>query len=414
MIQYVLWVVSFISLWITLVWLNVLVLEPRSRLRAAGKLPMVTITLPAYNEGKRLAATVQSLAELNYPRELLQVIIVDDGSRDNTFAEAVRLQKKHRGLDILPLRHARNKGKAAAMNTALAQATGDYFACLDAETRAHPDALKYLIEHVGRARVGAVIGQVKVQEFRNAYEYLQRVEYILSNFIRRIWSNMQTLFIAPGGAFSLFSTAVLRNLGGFAESGLTEDLEIALRLKEHGYHVVMEPRAMTYTRVPQDWTSLWRQRIRWYRGFLVNHFKYRHLFFRRSHGLFATFQLPINVLSVGLLLLTIFLVTYGSVHDLYETLYRSLTIKGYFLNYVLDFPSFKELVLGQNVQVTLPIVVGMLLGLYLVALAHQEMRERLFTHLHHVGLYLLVVPYITTVHWISALMHEAFGTRRKW
>lgn len=414
MIQYVLWAVSFISLWVTLVWLNVLALEPRSHRPLPGRLPKVTIGLPAYNEEERLGATVRSLAELDYPKELLEIIIVDDCSTDNTLAEARRLQRAYPALDIKVARHARNTGKAGAMNTALRRATGELFACLDAETRAHPDTLRSLIGHFASRRVGAVIGQVKVDDPRNLYEHLQRVEYVLSNFIRSIWSRMRTLFVAPGGAFSLFRTDILRKLGGFAEGGLTEDLEIALRLKSHGYDVVMEPRAITYTRVPQDWTRLWRQRIRWYRGFTVNHLKYRGLFFQRSHGLFATFQLPVNVLSVALLLLTIFLVSYGGLRDLYELLYRSLTIKGYFFNHVLDFPSLKELVLGQNVQITLPLVIGSLLGLYLIYLAHRQTQERLFRYAHHVWLYLMVVPYVTALHWISALVHEAMGTRRKW
>ncbi len=413
MIQYVLWVVSFISLWITLVWLNVLVIEP-GRLPKPRTLPRVTIALPCYNRASGLARTIRSLTELQYPRKLLQFIIVDDCSQDTTLADAKRLQKTYPEFSVLVLEHARNRGKAAAVNTALSRATGELFACLDADTLVHPDALRHLVAYFADLRVGAAIGQVKVDEPQNIYEKLQRVEYILSSFIRRLWSNMSTLFVAPGGALSLFKTEVLKGVGGFAEAGLTEDLEIALRLKANGYDVRMEPRAITYTKVPPSWTALWRQRIRWYRGFVVNHLKYRHLFFNRAHGIFGTFQLPLNVLSVSLLLLTVLLVSYGSLSDLFETLYRSLTIKGYFLNHLLDFPSVKELLLGQNLQVTLPIIIGTALGAYMIVLAHQQMQERLLRNLHHIGLYFLVSPYVTTVHWVSALMHETLRTRRKW
>lgn len=414
MIQYILWAVSFVSLWITLIWLNVLVLEPRRAPAFKGALPRITITLPCYNRESGLARTMRSLTESRYPRRLLQFIIVDDCSQDNTLAEARRLQKQYPAHDIMVLRHAENRGKAAAVNTALAHATGELFACLDADTLVHPDALRRLLPHVADARVGAAIGQVKVDEPQNLYERLQRVEYILSNFVRRLWSNMSTLFVAPGGALSLFNTGILKKVGGFAEAGLTEDLEIGLRLKANGYDVRMEPRAITYTQVPPSWGALWRQRIRWYRGFVVNHLKYRRLFFKRTHGLFGTFQLPLNVLGVSLLLLTVLLVGYGSLHDLSEMLYRSLTIKGYFFNHVLDFPNIKELLLGQNVQIALPILLGTLLGVYLIYLAHRQMQERLLRNLHHVWIYILVAPYVTTVHWISALMQEALRTRRKW
>ena len=414
MIQYVLWAVSFVSLWITLIWLNVLVLEPRRTPAFKGALPRITIALPCYNRESGLARTMRSLTESRYPRRLLQFIIVDDCSQDKTLDEARRLQKQYSAHDILILKHAKNRGKAAAVNTALAHATGQLFACLDADTLVHPDALRRLLPHVADARVGAAIGQVKVDEPQNLYERLQRVEYILSNFVRRLWSNLSTLFVAPGGALSLFNTDTIRKVGGFAEAGLTEDLEIGLRLKANGYDVRMEPRAITYTKVPPSWSALWRQRIRWYRGFVVNHLKYRHLFFKRAHGLFGTFQLPINVLGISLLLLTVLLVGYGSLNELSEMLYRSLTIKGYFFNHVLDFPDLKEVLLGQNVQITLPILLGTLLGIYLIYLAHRQMQERLLRNLHHVWLYILVAPYVTTVHWISALMQEALRTRRKW
>jgi len=413
MIQYVLWAVSFISLWITLVWLNLLLLEP-PHARIPRNLPRVTIALPCYNRQSGLAKTIASLAGLKYPKRLLQIIIVDDKSTDSTHAEALRLKKEYPDIDILVLRHAKNRGKAAAMNTALERTKGEFFACLDADTTLHPDALLHLVPHFSRKAVGAVIGQVKVENPRNLYERIQRVEYIYSNFIRRLWSNLRTLFVAPGGACSLFRTKVIRDLGGFVEAGMTEDLEIGLRLKANGYDVHMEPKAITCTTVPRTWSALWRQRVRWYRGFTVNHLKYRHIFFKPSHGLFSNFQLPLNVLGIILLLTTVLIVGYGSMSDLYELLYRSLTIKGYFINHFLDFPTLKELLLGQNVQVTLPIVIGALLVAYLVYIAHQEMQERLFRHVHYAALYFFVVPYLTTVHWISAIMHETFKTKRKW
>jgi cellulose synthase/poly-beta-1,6-N-acetylglucosamine synthase-like glycosyltransferase len=413
MIQYILWAVSFISLWITLVWLNVLVMEPKPKATLA-RLPHVTIALPCYNRELGLGKTIRSLMALHYPKNLLQFIIVDDCSTDRTLAEAKWIQKKHPEYDILVLEHPKNRGKAAAVNTALAEAKGELFACLDADTTVHPDALNLLVHHFASIDLGAVIGQVKVDGPQNLYERLQRVEYILSNFIRRLWSNMSTLFVAPGGALSVFNTEILRKVGGFAEAGLTEDLEIALRLKANGYDVQMEPRAITYTKVPQDWNALWRQRIRWYRGFVVNHAKYKKLFFDPSRGALGMFQLPLNVLSVGLMLLTVLLVSYGSLRNLYQALYRSITIKGYFLNHLLDLPTFKEFMLSQNVQVALPIVLGTVLGFYLIYLAHRQMEERLLVNIHHVWLYFVISPYVTTVHWISALMQEAFGTRRKW
>ncbi len=414
MIQYILWAVSFISLWISLIWLNVLVLEPSERRRMPKILPSVTVAIPCYNKAACLEKTIKSLNSLNYPKKLLQVVIVDDCSTDNTYARAKRLQKEYPELPIDVFQHGKNRGKSAAVNTAIAHAKGGLFTCLDADTRVHPEALNCLVPHFSSQNLGAVIGQVKVDEPRNFYEKMQRVEYIISNFVRRMMSSLGTLAIAPGGALSMFNTSILKKVGGFAEAGLTEDLEIALRLRSKGYEVQMDPGAIMYTKVPEGWGELWRQRVRWYRGFAVNHWKYRRLLFKKAYGIYGLFQMPLNVLSVFLLLLTVILVGYGTLGDLYEMLYRSLTIKGYFFNYVIDFPGFKKLLLAQNVQITLPIILGIALGIYLMYLAHREFNERFFRHAHHIAIYTIVAPYVTTIHWISAILHEALGTRKKW
>jgi len=414
MIQYILWAVSFISLWISLVWLNMLVFEPSVRRSMPKKLPLVTIGIPCFNREKNIAKTIKSLSELNYPMRLLQVIIVDDCSTDNTFAEAKRMQSLYPNLNIEVFHHKKNSGKSAAVNTAISHARGELFTCLDADTRVHSESLNYLIPHFKNQNLGVVIGQVKVDEPQNLYERIQRVEYITSNFIRRMMSSLGTLAVAPGGALSMFNMAILKKVGGFVEAGMTEDLEIALRLRSNGYEVEMDPRAIMYTKVPESWAALWSQRIRWYRGFAVNHWKYRMLLFKKSQGLYGLFQMPLNVLGIFLLLLTVTLVGYGTITDLYETLYRSLTIKGYFINHLLDFPGFKKFFLSQNVQVTLPIILGIVLGIYLVYLAHKEFNERFLKNVHHVAIYTIVAPYVTTVHWISAIMHEALRTRKKW
>ncbi|MEM4242463.1 MAG: glycosyltransferase family 2 protein [Candidatus Woesearchaeota archaeon] len=378
------------------------------------KLPRVTVALPCYNKENCIAKTIRSLSELNYPKSLLQVIIVDDCSTDRTFAEAKKLQKQYPQMLIEVYKHKKNMGKSAAVNTALAHAKGALFTCLDGDTRVHPEALNNLVPHFSDPGLGAVIGQVKVDEPKNFYEKMQRIEYIISNFIRRMMSSLGTLAIAPGGALSMFNTSVLKKVGGFSQGGLTEDLEIALRLRSNGYGVQMDPKAVLFTKVPEGWAALWRQRIRWYRGFAVNHWKYRRLLFKKAYGLYGLFQMPINVLSIFLLLLTVTLVAYGTLGNLYETLYRSLTIKGYFFNYILDFPGFKKLLLAQNVQVTIPIVLGIALGLYLTYLAHREFNERFLRHVPHIALYTFIAPYVTTIHWISAIVHEALGTRKKW
>lgn len=412
MIQYVLWAISFASLWLTLVWLNVLFTERPARLSRKGRLPCVTLVIPCYNKAPYLRKTILSLAQLDYPRNLLDVIVVNDGSTDATGKVAARLVREFPALSVQVI-NQKNTGKAGAMNVALCRARGEFFACLDADTRVEPDALRHVVPHFSDRKVCGVVATVKVDGAKNVYEKVQRAEYVIFNFFKRLMSALNTIFLTPG-VLSVFRTRVLRELGGFRHGGMTEDLEIAMRLQENGHAIRMEPRAVTHTAVPGSFGAIWRQRVRWYRGFLFNHWQYRKLFFSKKHGLFGVFQLPVNVLSVILLLTAIALVSYGTLRDLAEFVTRSITIKGYFINHVLDFPSLKELVLAQNVQITLPILAASALGVYFIYLAHRTFRVKLLRHAHFVFLYFLVGPYVTTLHWIASIAQEALGIRRKW
>ncbi|MBI4148622.1 glycosyltransferase family 2 protein [Candidatus Woesearchaeota archaeon] len=411
MIQYILWIISFVFLWLSLVWVNYLHVSEPGR-RKARFVP-VTIGIPAFNEENTIAKTLHSLRALAYTQGRIRVVVVDDGSTDKTAEICSRYIAEHRMQNVVLVRQ-KNQGKAAAINTALARAETEYFAVLDADTRVTPNALAELVSVMQSSRSAAAISVVKVDHPESVYERVQHVEYMLSNLFRRLMGVADTLFLTHGG-FCLFNTSVLKGIQGFSEdNGHTEDLEVAMRLRAHGHRVIMVHNAITYTTVPNSFATLWRQRVRWYRGFLYNHVKFKNLLLNRKYGSFGLFQLPVNLLSVVLLLATIILVTYGTISDAAEFVYRSVVIDGYFVNHVLDFPSLKELVLAQNVQITLPIVMSTLVGLYVLVLAFRQFEERLRPSIFFIWLYFMVFPYLTSLHWIHALVQETFHMKRRW
>ncbi len=413
MIQYVLWAITFIFLWLSLFWINYLYAQLSSSQRRKFMTPEITIAIPAFNEEKTLSKTLDSLRALNYPQNHLKVIVVDDGSVDRTAAIAYTYQQKYSQFHLRVLR-TKNQGKSKAINTALAQTTTPFFALLDADTRVSAGALSALVQEIFDTQAAAVISVVKVDNPQNMYERLQHVEYTLSNLFRRLMGVVDTLFLTHGG-FCLFRTAVLKKVHGFSEaSGNTEDLELGLRLKSRKYHIVFAKNAVTYTTVPKTFLTLWRQRVRWYRGFVYNHIKFRKFLFCRTHGAFSLFQLPLNIFSIPLLMLSIGLVLYGTLYDVFEFVYRSMTIPSYFVDHLFDIPTLTEMILAQNVQITLPLFLSTLIGLFVVYEAFRQSGERIRSAVLSIWLYIIVFPYVTSLHWVFSLCQEALQMKRKW
>jgi cellulose synthase/poly-beta-1,6-N-acetylglucosamine synthase-like glycosyltransferase len=411
MLQYVLWGISFVTLWLTLVWLSFLYSEPAKK-RRFSEWPKVSVGIPAFNESETVLRTVKSILSADYPKDKMEIIVVDDGSTDSTAEVVGGFAKSHPEVRVIS---SKNGGKASALNVALKHSTGDFFAVVDADSRISANSIKKSLSNFADGKIGAVISRVRVDEPKNFLERIQRFEYIMSSMVRKIMCNFGTLYMTPG-VLSIYRIDVLRKLGGFTKdrTNLTEDLEIAMRLKYNGYLIKMEPESITYTHVPGDFSALWRQRMRWARGYIYNHWNYRDMFFSKKHGMYGFFQMPLNVIAVLLLVANIGIIVYDLSGRMFDFVFRSLTIPDYFLNQLLDWPTLKEFVLARNVQVYLPIVISFILGVYLILFAHRLFKERFRSQFAPLVSYMIVMPYFSTVNWVSSVWAEMVRTRRKW
>src|SRR3989338_2454622 len=162
------------------------------------KYPFVTITIPAYNEEDTLRATVESALNLDYPKNKYEIIIMNDGSTDNTeeIARKIIKQNPKRNIHLI---HQKNQGKATALNNALTQARGEYFVCLDADSYARKDALTQHITFFQSrdTTTGAIAPIMLVHQPKKIIEWIQHIEYILSAFFQNIFSSMDSLFVTP-------------------------------------------------------------------------------------------------------------------------------------------------------------------------------------------------------------------------
>jgi biofilm PGA synthesis N-glycosyltransferase PgaC len=228
-------------------------------------LQRVTVLVPVYNEEVVIVAAVRSLLALDYPA--LDILIVDDGSTDETFALATAMQGEYGGATVRVVRK-RNGGKASALNTGIALARTRFVLCMDGDSRLTPDSLRYAMRHFADPRVGAVAGNVKVVNRTNLWTRLQALEYIEGlNLARRAQGFMRAVNIVPG-PIGVFRRDVLAAVGGYDTDTYAEDADVTLKVLTAGWHIVYEPRAVAWTEAPESLLDLIKQRYRWTRGIL--------------------------------------------------------------------------------------------------------------------------------------------------
>lgn len=247
--------------------------------------PRVSVVIAAYNEERVIARTVQAVLDNDYPD--LEVIVVDDGSRDRT-AEVVRTT--FAGDSRVTCLQKANGGKASALNRGIAAATGSIIIGLDADTQFARDAIARLVRHFSDPRVGAVAGNVRVGNAFNILTRWQSLEYITSqNFDRRAYALLNCITVVPG-AIGAWRREAIQTAGGYTHETLAEDADLTWRLHLNGWLIRNDSTAVAFTEAPERLKNLSRQRFRWSFGVLQCLWKHRSRLFR--HGAFGWFALP--------------------------------------------------------------------------------------------------------------------------
>lgn len=293
----VLFITYFLLLFLSIFWLLVLFSpEQKQKKKELETFPFFTAIVPAYNEERSITATLQSLVNLDYPKDKIEIIVVNDGSKDRTKQMVEHFIAQHPSYNIILLSQE-NQGKGKAMNSGLAVAKGEYFACLDADSFVAPNALEAMLPIFGQDQnIAAVCPLLKVKNPQSVLQKVQWYEYVVNMFYKFLNAKLDCIHVTPG-PFSVYKTKVIKDLGGYDETTITEDLEIAIRLQKHQYKIVQTFNTAVETIVPATWKKLFRQRIRWYKGSVDNSFKYRKLIFNKKYGDFGIIRMPTIILS---------------------------------------------------------------------------------------------------------------------
>lgn len=274
------------------------------------ELPTVTVVVPAYNEGAQVLPALRSVLASDYPAHLLQVVAVDDGSRDDTW-EWMKRAKEEMGDRLELMRLSANRGKRHALYQGFKKARGSIWVTIDSDSEVLPDALRHLVTPMARdPKVGAVAGNVRVlNRNKGIIPRMMDVNFTFSfDFMRSAQSRINTVTTTPG-ALSAYRAEVLRphmeawvNQRFFGlPANIGEDRALANLVLRQGHHVLFARRAMVLTEVPLNYRGLVRMLMRWERSnvretVVMMGFVFRR--FRQTSSLGARVQLLIELFQM--------------------------------------------------------------------------------------------------------------------
>lgn len=233
--------------------------------REDSLLPMISLVVPAYNEGVVIQAAIRSLLLLDYPN--YEILVIDDGSTDDTYEKAIAVAQEQ---DKIPVRviTKRNGGKAEALNTGMSVARGEFILNMDGDSKLSSNTLRACICHFEDPSIGAVAGNVKVINRENIWSRVQALEYVEGlAMARKAQSFMRAVNIIPG-PLGMFRKSVLKQVGGYDHDTFAEDCDLTLKLLMCGWHIAYEPSAVAWVETPSSLLNLLKQRYRWTRGIL--------------------------------------------------------------------------------------------------------------------------------------------------
>jgi len=248
----------------------------------------ISVVVAAYNEEKVLAGTLRTLLATDYRGEI-EVVVVDDGSRDQTAAEVERFAQSESRVRLL---QQDNHGKARALQRGLAAARNAIVVFIDADTQCQRDTLPRLLEPFVDERIGAVSGHAKVGNLRTFIARCQALEYTCGfNLDRRAYNRWECITVVPG-AISAVRKDAINEAGGLSLETLAEDTDLTLSLHRHRQRMVYVPDAIAWTEAPESMRTLARQRSRWAYGTLQCLWKHRDMVFNWNYRALGWFSLP--------------------------------------------------------------------------------------------------------------------------
>ena len=276
-------------------------------------LPFATVIIPAYNEGKQIAQTVDSVMKADYPAGKFEVIVINDGSGDDTWQWIEQAAAKYPST-VIAVNHQQNRGKKHALCTGIRRAKGEVIITIDSDSEIVPDALKKIVSPFTDPRVGAIAGNVRVMNLSEGClpKMLDTAFAFGFEFMRAAQSMIHSVLCTPGALSAYRTAAVLPLLDAWQNqtflgrpASIGEDRAITSMLIRNGWHSDFQSNAFVFTRTPVTYSGVFKMLTRWCRSDIrENIIMLDFAFFNLRHFRFSQLGLQLNVLfaSVSIIL----------------------------------------------------------------------------------------------------------------
>lgn len=368
--------------------------------------PSVSIIVPCWNEEFTIAGTLHSLLALDYPKDKLEIIAVDDGSTDGTWAAL----QKFTQYPQIKVFHKENGGKHTALNFGLTQSESEVVGCLDADSFVHKDALSTIAHYFEDKNTMAVTPSVKIHTPETILQMIQSVEYGWGIFIRKVLSYLGALYVTPG-PFSIFRRTVFAEVGNYRHAHNTEDMELAMRMQAHHMKIANAHNAVVYTVAPRTLPKLITQRVRWTYGFIKNVIDYKFIFFRKQYGNLGIFILPVASVSI---VTGIYVISRSVINGIVSLSHfiQKIAITGF--NFQVSAPSFSFDIFSINTEF-IALASGIaFMGTFIMILVSRKMAEGRLTFGMDLVYFATLYTFIAPLWLVKAVYNVLFTGKMTW
>jgi len=369
----------------------------------------ITFMIPAHNEEKHIKKCINSILNLNYPRKNVKIIVVNDESIDKTKEICEEYERK----GLIKLINQKHSGKASALNHALKFVKTDFVATIDADSFVTRSYLNNILGYFKNSDIVVVTPAIKITKDKTLSEKLQWLEYLFSIFLRKMFAFFRCQYVIPGPG-SVFRTSILREVGGFDENSIVEDTEIGFRLQHNRYETENSMNAIVYTEAPNTLRKLYRQRIRWYRGYLQNVSRYSDMILNPKFGNLGMFLIPFNFVLFFILAIIFVDVSY----IIFSTLARFVKIcslVSWNIYYLITNANLPLDIFYLDIY-TIFFLIFTVMAILIIKISFQCSSKRINVRNKKLNclVFLFIYPIFISILWLDSIVEEIMKRKRRW